>query len=97
ALVRTVLAQNPMNTDARAMLQGIESSRGTADRVPTAVGSPVQRPVTLEFREAPIRSGVEAMSRVAGINFVFDKDVKPDTKITIFVRNTSIDEVMRLI
>jgi general secretion pathway protein D len=97
ALVRTVLAQNPMNTNARAMLQGIESSRGTAGRVPTAVSSPFQRPVTLEFRDAPIRSVFEAMSKVAGINFVFDKDVKPDARITIFVRNTSIDEVMRLI
>ncbi|HNB84091.1 MAG TPA: secretin and TonB N-terminal domain-containing protein, partial [Pseudomonadales bacterium] len=31
------------------------------------------------------------------INFVFDKDVKSQTKVTLFVRDTSIDEVVRLI
>jgi len=97
ALARGVLAQNPLAPEARALLRRIEDARGSGDAATVAVGSPFQRPVTLEFRDAPIRSVFETMSRVAGVNFVFDKDVKPDTRITIFVRNTSIDEVMRLI
>jgi len=96
-LVRGVLARDPTQVEARALLKTIEAARGPGAAAASAVGSPFQRPVTLEFRDAPIRSVFEAMSRVAGINFVFDKDVKPDTRITIFVRDTSIDEVMRLI
>ncbi|HEY4373033.1 MAG TPA: secretin N-terminal domain-containing protein [Burkholderiales bacterium] len=98
SIARTVLAQDPGSLKARAILRTVDTARAAADGgSPTSVNSPFKRPVTLEFREAPIRSVFEAMSRVAGINFVFDKDVKPDTRITIFVRNTSIDEVMRLI
>jgi general secretion pathway protein D len=96
-LVRGVLAQNPGQPEARALLKRIEELRSASEAAPTSINSPFQRPVTLEFRDAPIRSVFETMSRVAGVNFVFDKDVKPDTRITIFVRNTSIDEVMRLI
>jgi len=97
ALARGVLAQSPAHPDARALLRRIEEARGIGDPAPGTIGSPFQRPVTLEFRDAPIRSVFETMARVAGVNFVFDKDVKPDARITIFVRNTSIDEVMRLI
>jgi general secretion pathway protein D len=39
----------------------------------------------------------EVISRTSGLNFVFDRDVRSDTKINIFVRNTSLDEVVRLI
>jgi general secretion pathway protein D len=97
ALVRGVLAQSPGMAQARALMRRIEDARGSADAVPSGVNSPFKRPVTLEFRDAPIRSVFETMARVAGVNFVFDKDVKADTRVTIFVRNTSIDEVMRLI
>ena len=33
------------------------------------------------------------MARTSGINFVFDKDVKQDTKTTIFIRNNHIEDV----
>jgi general secretion pathway protein D len=53
--------------------------------------------VTLEFRDAPLRSVFEVISRTSGINFVFDRDVRADLRTTIFVRNTNLDDVIKLL
>jgi len=57
----------------------------------------LQRPITLEFRDTNMRSILELVSRNTGINFFFDRDVRPDLRATIFVRNTSIEDVLRFI
>ena len=54
------------------------------------------KPITLEFRDAPIRSVFEVIARSAGVNFVFDRDVRPDIRVTIFVRNTRLEDVIKL-
>ena len=37
------------------------------------------------------------LARTSGINFVFDRDVKQDTKVTIYVRNSNLDDIMKLV
>ena len=94
--LRTVLAQNSGNQQARKLMKDIERRR--ADQKAVAVANPaLAKPVTLEFRDTPLRSVFEILARSSGINFVFDKDVQPDIKVTIFVRNSTVDEVMKLI
>jgi general secretion pathway protein D len=51
----------------------------------------------LEFRDAPLRQVFEALARTSAINFVFDKDVRGDARITVFLRNVTLDEAMRVI
>jgi general secretion pathway protein D len=96
ARARAVLAENPKHAEATAVLRRVEEKRAV-DSAPGGVNSPFSRPITLEFRDAPLRGVFETMAKVAGINFVFDKDVRQDLRVTIYVRNTSIEEVMRLI
>jgi general secretion pathway protein D len=94
--VRTVLAENPSHAEARALLSRMQEQEAKHSSVAT-LKSPFAKPITLDFRDTPLKTVFEVISRTAGVNFVLDKDVKGDTKITIFVRNTSIDEVLRLI
>jgi general secretion pathway protein D len=98
-MVRAILAETPGDSAARSLLRKIDEAVAAKRplREDKALKGGIDTPITLEFREAPLRSVFEAISRTAGINFVFDKDVKPDAKVTVFVRNTNIDEVMRLI
>lgn len=94
--LRTVLAENPAHADARALLSRLLEQ--AAKHPPAAtLKSPFAKPITLDFRDTPLKTVFEVISRTAGVNFVLDKDVKGDTKVTIFVRNTGIDEVLRLI
>jgi general secretion pathway protein D len=96
-VLRTVLAENPTHADARRLLQTIREKAARAEVPPQSLNATYSKPITLEFRETPLKTVFEVISRTSGLNFVFDKDVKSDTKVTIFVRNTSIDEIVKLI
>jgi general secretion pathway protein D len=96
-LLRTVLAENPAHGDARRLLQKIREQSVRTEAPELALKPTSSKPITLEFRDAPIKTVFEVISRNSGLNFVFDKDVRSDTKVTIFVRNTSIDDVVKLI
>jgi len=96
ALAREILAETPQHPGARMLLSQAAQARPL--ETPSVELAPAfQKPVTLEFRDAPLRQVFEALSRSANINFVFDKDVRSDTKITVFLRNVSLDEAMRVV
>ncbi|MEX5689065.1 secretin N-terminal domain-containing protein [Pseudomonas silesiensis] len=57
----------------------------------------LDRPVTLEFRDANLKVIFEVLSQVAGLNFIFDKDLRPDMKATIFVRDVRIEDAVELL
>ncbi|QID16202.1 general secretion pathway protein GspD [Nitrogeniibacter mangrovi] len=98
AAVRQVLTEDPLDNRARTLQRRIEAALAAANPPPAhELKGPFSRPVTLEFRDAPLRTVFEALSRAAGINFVFDRDVRPEAKVTLFVRDTTVDEVLRLL
>lgn len=97
-ILRTVLAQSPMHAGARRLLQQVQEAQAARSEASArSLKSPFAKPITLEFRDTPMKTVFEVISRSSGINFVFDKDVKSDAKVTIFVRNTSIEDVVRLV
>ncbi|MEJ6001561.1 secretin N-terminal domain-containing protein [Paucibacter soli] len=93
---RGILAESPQHPGARLLLSQIAQARPLEYAI-GELGPAFQKPVTLEFREAPLRQVFEALARSSNINFVFDKDVRSDAKVTIFLRNVSLDEAMRVI
>lgn len=97
-ILRAVLAENPQHSEARQLIQDARKKAAQAEPpVQSALKSPFNKPITLEFRDTPLKTVFEVIARSSGINFVFDKEVKSDTKVTIFVRDTSIDEIVKLI
>lgn len=98
AALRAVIAESPGHTDARSMLATLDEQRAEQTRVQAnrQLASSA-KPITLEFREATLRSVFEALARAANINFVFDKDVRGDARISLFLRNVSVEEALRVI
>jgi general secretion pathway protein D len=94
---RGVLAENSTHRGARAIMKAVGERRAPAEAEPVALKSSLSRSITLEFRDAQIRSVFEVIARESGVNFVFDRDVRPDTRVTIFVRNTNLNDVIRLV
>src|ERR1043166_4910298 len=95
--VRAVLSENPAQREARAILRRIEEGR-LKDRLAAKTLKPnMKRPITLDFRDASLRGIFEAISRSAGVNFVFDRDVRPDLRMTIQLRNKNIDDAVRIL
>ncbi len=98
-LVRTVRNQDPVNGDARELQRRIDEQRAK-EQMPAAnpaVKAALAKPVALEFRDATLKSVFEVLSRSSGLNFVFDKDVKGDGKVTLFVRNSPLEDIIKLI
>ena len=96
-LLQPVLNENPNHITAKALLQKIKNKQAQALTTTPLVKSSIKKPITLEFRDANMRSIFEVISRTANINFIFDKDVRPDLKSTLFVKNTSIEEAINLL
>jgi general secretion pathway protein D len=97
ARLREVLAENPAHVEARNLMRRVLDAQASRSLAPPELRSASGKQVTLEFREASLRSVFDVISRTTGINFVFDKDVRPDLRTTIVVRNSTVDDVIRLI
>ena len=97
AKVRGVLAENGSNREAQFLLRRIEERMLRAAASGPQLAASLKEPITLEFRDTMLRQVFEAISRSTGLNFVFDRDVRQDARVTIFVRNSPIDDVLRFI
>ncbi|MBK9326522.1 MAG: type II secretion system protein D [Thiobacillaceae bacterium] len=98
AKLRAILAKEPGNGAARALLKQAEELAGKASGTEAVkLDARFQRPVTLEFRDASLRNVFDALSRQSGLNFVFDKDVRTDARVTVYARDTAITDAMDML
>ena len=97
AKAREVLAENSTQREALALVRQIDERNARAALASPKLAAALQRPVTLEFRDASLRSVLEIVSRQSGLNFIFDRDVRPDLRTTVFVKDTPIDEAIRMV
>ncbi|MDH5538353.1 MAG: secretin and TonB N-terminal domain-containing protein, partial [Rhizobacter sp.] len=97
AMARAVLQENPNQREARALLRQIDEQRVRESLAGPVLKARQNRPVTLEFRDASLRSAILALSRSTGINFVFDKDVRSDAKTTIYANQVSVEDALDLL
>ena len=96
-LMRQVLQENPQNPRAKALARRIEEGGATSTGASPRLKRSLNKPITLEFRDADLTAVFEVMSRAAGINFVLDREVQGDAKVNIFVRNTPIEDVLKVL
>lgn len=95
-LVRGILNENPGQREAKALKRRLAERSMAADDMPASLKSNLARPVTVEFRDAPIRSVFDFLSRAAGINFILDKEVRSDSRTTLYVKNNTVEDVIRV-
>jgi len=97
ARLKQILAENPQQREANAMLRKLDEQQVKTEQAEPALGAALKKPITLEFRDAPLRQVFELISKQTGLNFIFDKDVSPEAKATVYVKNTSIEDVIRFV
>jgi general secretion pathway protein D len=96
-IVRSVLIENPQHVLALSLQQQFDDKLPSASSKPPELKPPFDKPVTLELRDANIKVVFEALSRATGINFILDKDIKPDTKATIYVKKARIEDAIDMV
>lgn len=96
----SALAESPANVDAQrhATVLREHTDRAQQARAAQAAAlSIMNKPVTLQFRDANLRMVFEALSRTTGLNVILDRDVRADLKTTIFVKDAAVVDTVDLI
>jgi general secretion pathway protein D len=96
-LIGRVLIENPANLRAIQLRSQITEATRSNSLNGASLNLKGRKPVTLQFRDANLRMVMEAIARTTSLNVLFDKDVKNDLKVTIFVRDTPVEEAIDLI
>lgn len=100
AKINAALGENPSNQGAQRQLALItEREEKLRDEMAekSAAQTVMNKPVTLQFRDANLRMVFEALSRTTGLNVILDRDVRADLKTTIFVRDAAVEDTVDLI
>jgi general secretion pathway protein D len=95
--VRQVLLENPKNLGANNLQQQLNEKTPPPSSRPPLLKPQVDKPVSLELRDVNIKVVFEALSRATGINFILDKDIKPDTKASIFIKKARIEDAIDMV
>jgi general secretion pathway protein D len=96
AKLRSVLNESPGFGPAQELAAAINGARGPITVAPR-LKTRDNHKVTLQLRDAPTKMVFEVLSRETGINFILDKDVKGDTKTTIFVQDVPVEQAIDLV
>jgi general secretion pathway protein D len=95
-IIRSVLTEDSGFAPAAALAAKVNVARGPMNVAPR-LKTRNNAKVTLQFRDAQTKMVFEVLARQTGINFVLDKDIKSDSKTTIFVQEVPIEEAIDLV
>lgn len=95
-LLRTILSENPSHAKALQLRTAIEE-KSAPSLVESKLAKTLKKPITVEFKDAPIRQVFEVLSRTSGLNILFDKEVKGEQRTTIFLRNSTVQDALNLL
>lgn len=96
-VIRLALKDNPRHDGLLSLRRRIEADARAASREVFDTTLAEQRPVSLDFRDASLRTVLDVVSRASGINFVIDKDVRSETRVTVLLRDTPVSDALDLI
>lgn len=94
--LRKILAEAPLHTQALALRKTIQE-KSIRPSVETKLSAALRKPISIEFKETPLRQVFEVIARTSGLNFVFDKDVRTDQKTTVFLRDSTIQDAVNVV
>lgn len=97
AALRVVNAESPGNADANRLRQKIDESTVRERIAGPSLNTKGRKPLTLQFRDANLKMVLEAIARTTGVNIILDKEVRNDIKVTLFVKDSPVEEALDLL
>lgn len=93
-ILRGVLLENPSHRKALALIRQITERQIKAAPLTPMLGPEFKKKISLEFRDSSLKDVFDAIWHASGINFILDRDVRSDTKSSIYVREVTIEEAV---
>jgi general secretion pathway protein D len=91
--LNAILGERPSHEPARQLLAEVNEKTAVAP-ADAALAQAFKSPISLEFRDAPLKQIFEVIARHSGLNFLFDKDVKTDQRASIFLKNSTVESAV---
>lgn len=99
--IQQVLSEQPGHARANALLKQV--MRQQADKTGRELGiypklkEAYRKPVSLGFANATLLQAFDALKQASGLNYIFDKEVRTDQRVTLSVANKPVQDVLRLL
>jgi len=91
-----ILSENPSHTEARLALSKLDEKLGKSGTA-TLLNESLLQPVNITFRDASIRVVFDALTVTHKINFVFDRDLRDDTKTSLTLKDVPFSDAFEQI
>lgn len=91
------LKANPQHAGLLATQRQAQAAQRELQLRAAQAGLAEQRPVSLDFRDAGLRQVLDVVTRHSGLNFVLDKDIRQDLRVTVYLKNVRVEDALDLI
>jgi len=87
--LKQILLEDPKNQQAVQLLQTLDAK--PVATLESLLSAAYKTPISISFRDAPLKQVFDIIASTSGLNILFDKDVKFDQKTSIYLKNSSIE------
>lgn len=96
-----VLSENPNVRRATMLLRQLLRQQADASGKELGIYPKLKAayrvPVSLSFTNASLLQVFEALKQASGLNYMIERDVKPDLRVTLSVTNKPVEDILRLL
>ncbi len=96
-LLRNILAEQPAHAEGRKLFEQLEQKKSERVGVVRPVQSSLKKKVTLELKNTPIKNAFEYLGKAGDLNFSFDQELNESIRVSVFLRDTPIEQALEVI
>lgn len=93
--LEVLLRDAPRQSELIALQRRIQQELRFEHAEPTGLSE--TRPITLDFKSAPLSAVLDAITRGSGVNFVLDKDLRLDSRATVYLREARVEDATDMV
>lgn len=97
SLVDQLAEESPDRVELRELRRQIREAQAQQGREEPALKPGDAPPVSLHFNDASVRMVFEAISRSSGVNFLYDRDVRPELRTSISLNDAPVADAIELL
>jgi general secretion pathway protein D len=91
--------QEAVNLDPehREAAQALERFKKMPHQIPEyGLDQRYDKPISMQFKKTPIMNVFEVLSKLTGMNFIFDKDIR-ESQVTLFMTEVGLDQFLEVL
>lgn len=95
--IEQALKDDPRHPELLSLQRQLEMDQRLARGGSSIPALAETRSISLDFRDAGLRNVLDVVTRNSGVNFILDKDIRPDIRVTVYLRSARVEDAIDLI